>query len=312
MAAVDSRYFQTEDGLRLHYCKYQGPASGSLTLVCLPGLTRNGRDFDTLAADLSTRYHVICPDFRGRGRSEYATSPTSYVPRSYVRDLSALVQVLGGGPVVLVGTSLGGLVGTLFASIWPQRVLGLVLNDVGPEIDPAGLKRIAGYVGKTPPVKTWNDAATALEIQDRAVYPDYGSGDWMRTARRRYVEGSDGTVKLDYDLTIARMFSDPASTPEQWPFFNRLHYIPTLLIRGAHSDILTRETMLRMKQAVPSLQSVEVPNRGHTPTLEEPVARSAIATFLEQLSKSLPTTTRLRRVVSSWLFQPAARRAGVL
>jgi pimeloyl-ACP methyl ester carboxylesterase len=284
----DSHYFQTEDGLQLHYRDYC-PAHGKATIatfpvVCLPGLTRNARDFEVLAERLASQYRVICLDFRGRGRSAYASDPMTYVPRSYVRDLSALLKHLRCGPVALIGTSLGGLVGTMFCAVWPKRALGLVLNDVGPEIDPAGLARIASYVGKSQPVVTWEDAALAVERLDRCVYPDYKAADWMRSARHRYIQECDGRIRLDYDLSIAKAFASPATTPRQWPFFRRLGRLPVLVIRGSISDILARDTTRRMQEVIPELEIVEIPNRGHTPSLEEPAAQAAISIFLDRVS----------------------------
>lgn len=308
----ESSHFRTEDQLRLHFRDYAGPAAAAFPVVCLPGLTRNSRDFESLAEHLAVRHRVLCPDFRGRGLSEYAPDPMTYVPRSYVRDLAVLLSELHCGPVVLIGTSLGGLVGTLFAAVYPHKVLGLILNDVGPEIDPKGLARIAGYVGKTQPITTWQDAARAVEHLDRIVYPDYEPQDWMRTARRRYVEGADGKVRLDYDLSVAKTLSSPAATPDQWPFLRRLRRMPMLLIRGSHSDILAPETPRRMKQTVPGLKVIEVPNRGHTPTLDEPTALSAIDTFLAGLSIHLSPTRRAGLALSSWMFQSRARRLGVI
>ena len=281
-------------------------------MICLPGLTRNARDFELLAARLAGQYRVICPDFRGRGRSDYASDPMTYTPRSYVRDLATLVHELQCGRVALIGTSLGGMVGTLFSAIYPHKVLGLLLNDVGPEIDPKGLKRIGSYVGIAQPVITWADAALAVERLDRVVYPDFKADDWMRTARQRYIEDADGKVKLDYDLSIAKTFSRTAATLDQWSFLRRLKDIPTLVIRGSLSDILSRETTEHMQEAVPRLEVVEVANRGHTPNLEEPAAQDAITRFLGGLSPRFSPARRAGRVLSSWMFQSSARRAGVI
>ncbi len=310
--AFESRHFRTKDGLSLHYRDYAASSTARFPVICLPGLTRNARDFERLAQYLATEYRVLCPDFRGRGRSGYAPDPLTYTPRSYVRDLATLLRDLQCGPVALIGTSLGGMVGTLFSAVYPHKVRGLVLNDVGPEIDPEGLKRIGSYVGKAQPVITWADAALAVERLDRVVYPDYEADDWMRTARRRYVEEADGKVRLDYDLAIAKTFSSPATTPDQWPFLRRLQDIPVLVIRGSLSDILARATTERMQAALPGLEVVEVPNRGHTPTLEEPIAQAAISRFLGGLSSRFSPARRAGRAVSSWMFHSSARRAGVV
>jgi pimeloyl-ACP methyl ester carboxylesterase len=284
----ESNYFRTQDGLKLHYRDYAHGSAGQpaaiFPVVCLPGLTRNARDFELVAARLGKQYRVVCLDFRGRGNSDYAADALTYVPRSYVRDLSALLTHLQCGPVALIGTSLGGLVGTMFSAVWPKKVLGLVLNDVGPQIDPVGLARIASYVGKSQAVVTWKDAALAVERLDRGVYPDYEPADWIRTARRRYIEEPDGRVRLDYDLSIAKSFATPAATPRQWPFVRRLRRCPVMVIRGSVSDILSRETALRMREVIPGLEIVEIPDRGHTPTLEEPAAQAAISAFLARLS----------------------------
>jgi pimeloyl-ACP methyl ester carboxylesterase len=311
-ARFTSKRFETDDGLSLHYREYAGPRAAALTVICLPGLTRNARDFEALAPRLVARHRVLCLDFRGRGSSQYAPDPMSYVPRSYVRDLHALFDHAGVGEAALVGTSLGGMVATLFAAIYPAKVAGLVLNDVGPEVDPAGLARIAGYVGKAKPIEGWDDAAQAVEQLDRIVYPDYGPGDWLRLARRRFAEGPDGRVRLDYDLDIAKPFGTPATTPEQWPFFRRLRDIPILLIRGELSDILSRATVEKMRAAAPQMKVLEAPGRGHTPSLDEPPVAEAIEAFVAGLPPHLGPARRSTRALSGWAFRPKARRLGVL
>ena len=162
--------YRSHDRLTLRYREFPG-RQPSLTVICLPGLLRNARDFEVLAPHLSSRFRVICPDFRGRGASDYAPDFTSYVPDNYVRDLAALYEALDLDEAALIGTSLGGLVATIFSARYAHRVSGLILNDVGPDVNPAGLARIAGYVGKIPPVSDWGDAARAVAMQDAAVYP---------------------------------------------------------------------------------------------------------------------------------------------
>ena len=254
--ASASRFHDGHDGLRLHYRVFDGPVAAPV-VICLPGLTRNGRDFAALARHLAPRYRVLCPDFRGRGASAYAADPRGYVPNSYVRDLAALFDAEALDQAVLIGTSLGGLVATVFAALIPGRVAAVVLNDVGPEVDPVGLARIGGYVGQSRPIASWSDAADAVAAIDAATYPGFGAADWLRLARQRYVEEPDGTIRLDYDLAISRPFASGETNPDLWPFFRRLRLMPTLVLRGGHSDILSRATVAGMKAAVPRLVAVE-------------------------------------------------------
>lgn len=297
-----SRFVRGFDGLRLHVRDYPGP-TGAATILCLPGLTRNGRDFAALAGRLAERFRILCPDFRGRGLSESAPDPALYVPASYVGDLAAIFDALAVERAILIGTSLGGLVATLFAALSPERVAGLVLNDVGPEIDPAGLARIASYVGRTPPIVTWDDAADTIALLDEAVYPGFGRADWLRLARQRYTDAS-GVVRLDYDPAIAQAFALPETTPDAWPFFRELRPLPTLLLRGALSDILAHETVVKMRAALPKLRVVEIADRGHVPTLDEPEAIAAIEGFLA----ALPSPGPLRRLSARWRGRRFRRR----
>ncbi len=172
------------DGLRM-YCREYGAAHRSdRPVLCLPGLTRNCRDFESLARGLSNQWRVLTPDLRGRGRSDYDPNWQNYQPMTYVADVGELLQQRDVSRVVVIGTSLGGLIGMLMAALNPsRRSLAAVLNDVGPEIDPAGLARIAGYVGKLPPVHTWDDAAAQARLVNGAALPDYTDEDWMRFAQ---------------------------------------------------------------------------------------------------------------------------------
>jgi pimeloyl-ACP methyl ester carboxylesterase len=309
-ACFQSRRYASHDGVLLHYRDYAGPTENALPVVCLTGLTRNARDYEALAAHLSQSYRVICPDFRGRGASGYARDPMAYVPNTYVRDLLTLFdQEPALREAVLIGTSLGGLVATVFAALRPERVAGVVLNDVGPEVDPAGLARIAGYVGKVPAVETWDDAARAVAAIDAFTYPDFTPSDWRRLARQRYAV-RDGAVRLDYDPAIARPFSSPETNPDQWPFFRELRTLPTMVLRGAHSDILAAGTVERMREALPALVTAEVPNRGHVPTLDEPEARAAIDRFLAAVPARTPIRQRAARRHAGWFFRREMARAG--
>ena len=163
-APFTSRFYTSPDGLKLHYRDYPGPSNAPFAVLCIPGLTRNARDFEELAPHLAAKYRVLCVELRGRGLSEYAKDPMTYVPPVYVRDVAALIKAASLSQVALIGTSLGGIISMVLAGVMPAKLLGVVLNDIGPEIDPAGLARIAGYLGKTKPVTTWDEAAAAVQI----------------------------------------------------------------------------------------------------------------------------------------------------
>ncbi len=296
-----SRFYTSADGLNLHYREYAGPKDAPFTVLCIPGLTRNARDFEELAPHLAQRYRVLCVDLRGRGLSAYAKDPMTYVPTTYVRDVIALLKAERLRRVALIGTSLGGIVSTALTSIMPQRVLGVIVNDIGPEIDPAGLKRIGGYLGKAKPIQSWDDAADAIKAIDAVIYPDYTPADWQRMGRRRFRKDPDGTFRPDYDLDISKPFTG-APSPDLWPFFRRLRGIPAMVLRGANSDLLAAATLEKMRAEIPGLRTVEVPSRGHTPNLDEPVALSAIDQFLANLPRRNGPFTSMARTVAGAAF----------
>lgn len=298
-ASFISRYYTSADGLRLHYRDYPGPPNPRLTVVCIPGLTRNARDFEDVAPHLADRYRVICAELRGRGLSEYAKDPMTYVPPVYVRDIVALLDAAGLKQVALIGTSLGGIISMVLATVIPARLLGVILNDIGPELDPAGLARIGSYVGRTKPIQTWSEAAAAIEAIDSVVFPEYKGDDWLRMARRRFVETPDGGLRADYDTNISKPFVANAKAVNLWPFFRSLRMMPALSIRGGHTDLLSVDIFEKMQAAVPRLKRVTVPNRGHAPYLDEPEARTAIDAFLDSLPASLGPLTVLKRKLTS-------------
>ena len=284
MAEFEDRHWTSEDGLRLHYRDYPGPADKP-PLVCLPGLTRNARDYEDVAAKLSGNRRVLCLDFRGRGDSDYAKDPASYVPPIYARDLAALLDQAGIDRFVALGTSLGGLVTMLFAASQPDRVAGAILVDVGPEVSAEGIARIRSYVGQGRSFETWMHAARALQELQGGAYPDYAAADWLRLAKRTMTLGSNGRIVFDYDMKIAEPFAngDNAVPPDLWPCWNALAGRPLLVLRGEQSDILTPETVARMLDEAPGAELVTVPRVGHAPTLDEPEAVAAIERLLERV-----------------------------
>lgn len=283
MAEFEDRHWTSEDGLRLHYRDYAGPEDKS-PVICIPGLTRNARDFEILAPRLATQRRVLCLDLRGRGDSAYANDPGSYVPQIYVADLETLLDQTGIAQFVAVGTSLGGLVTMLLAARAPDRLAGVVLNDVGPELSGVGLTRIAGYVGQGRSFETWMHAARALEESQGAMFPDFAVSDWLTLAKRAMTLGSNGRIVFDYDMKIAEPFATPsnAAPPDLWPCWRALGGRPVLVLRGELSDILAPEVAARMLSEMPGADLITVPRTGHAPTLDEPVAVAAIEHLLDR------------------------------
>jgi pimeloyl-ACP methyl ester carboxylesterase len=284
-AAFSEGVWESEDGLRLRYRDYAGGA-GKPPLLCLHALTRNARDFEPLAGRFAGEWRLIVPDMRGRGQSEYARDPATYQVANYVDDVARLLRQLDCGPVAVVGTSMGGMIAMhmALANAWP--LAGVALNDVGPEIDPAGIGRIRQYVGQGGSFETWMHAARHLREPFGKAYPDFQTADWLAFAKRVMVLAGNGRVVFDYDMKIAEPFHAPApdAPVDLWPAFRALAGRPVLAIRGELSDILSAATLKRMKIEVPEMEACTVPRVGHPPTLEEPEAQAALAAFLAKVA----------------------------
>lgn len=288
MAAYENRYWWSNDGVRLHYRDYArrgASGDGRPVILCIPGLTRNARDFEGVAARLAGAWRVIAVDLRGRGDSGYAKDPMSYVPLTYVQDIEALLGEIGVTAYVAFGTSLGGIVTLLLAGAGRATVTGALLNDVGPEIAPEGLSRIRGYVGKSNSWPTWMHAARAVAEANGDVYPDYDIEAWLAMTKRLYRLNSAGRIVLDYDMRIAEPFRVPGNEagPEMWRALDRLRGVPTLIVRGALSDVLAAQTAERMAATLDDAELVTVAGVGHAPTLDEPEAQAAIDRLLARV-----------------------------
>jgi pimeloyl-ACP methyl ester carboxylesterase len=271
--------FTAADGLRLSARDWAGPDASAPAVLCLHGLTRNSRDFQPLAEALQSQFRVIAPDQRGRGRSAYDPQPAHYNVLVQAQDTWALMDQLGVDRFAIVGTSMGALMAVTMANQQPQRIASVVLNDAGPEVDPRGLARIAGYVGRGGSTADWEDAARQLAEVHGAAYPDYAEADWLRMAHATYVEG-DGGLRLDYDPDLKQAFAVASGVaPDLWPAFEALKSIPTLVLRGALSDILSAETAEAMGRRL-GARVVTVPRRGHAPDLSEPASISAVQEHL--------------------------------
>lgn len=290
MAAYENRYWWSNDGLRLHARDYPprdvARSAGRPPILCLPGLTRNARDFEALAERLSAEWRVIVVNLRGRGDSGYAKDSMSYVPLVYVQDIEKLLGEIGSPHYVAIGTSLGGIVTMLLAATARESLVGAVLNDVGPELDPAGLARIRGYVGKSSVFPTWMHTARALAETNADIYPGYDIHDWLAMAKRLYRLNASGRIVLDYDTKIAEPLRVPGNEagPDMWRALESLGSAPVLVVRGALSDVLPAPVADRMIAALPDAELVTVANAGHAPTLDEPEAAQAIDRFMARLA----------------------------
>ncbi|HET6630635.1 MAG TPA: alpha/beta hydrolase [Woeseiaceae bacterium] len=277
------RFYESNDGLSLFYRDYGAERPGT-PVLCLPGLTRNSRDFEDLARTLCARRRVLAPDLRGRGYSQHDPEWRNYHPGTYVNDVFTLLEHAGVERVIVIGTSLGGLIAMGMAAQDPARLAGVVLNDIGPEIAPAGLARISAYAGRLPPVKNWGEAVAQAQDVYGEWWPGLSDEQWLRMAQRGYREGEDGVPRLDIDPAIGTAVREAGpQSGDPWRAFDALQGTPTLVLRGERSDILSEEILDRMRQRKPDLATVTVANRGHVPLLDEPECVAAIDGFVTGL-----------------------------
>jgi pimeloyl-ACP methyl ester carboxylesterase len=281
MADWSDGYWWSNDGLRLHYRDYAGDAS-RLPILCIPGLTRNARDFEGVAERLAGDRRVICAELRGRGESAYAKDPMTYVPLTYLQDIEALIAELKLERFILFGTSLGGLITMLLAMSNSDRIAGALINDIGPDLEARGLDHIRSYVGRQQNWPTWLHAARAIAEVQRDRYPDWEIDQWLAYAKRLAKLNSSGRIVFDYDMRIAEPFKLPGGESgfDMWPAFKALADTPTLLLHGELSDLLSVETIKRMQAEHPKLEVATVPRVGHAPTLDEAESIEAIDRLL--------------------------------
>lgn len=281
-----SLFISAPDGLRLHVRAYGRRTAPALPVVCLPGLARTALDFDSLARPLAASTEapraIYALDYRGRGRSEYDRNPANYSLTVELADVLAVVTALDIGPAVFVGTSRGGLLTMLLATARPAVIAGAVLNDIGPVIEPKGLVRIKGYVGKLPQPTSLADAALVLRRLFGAQFPQLTADDWLRFAERSF-EDRGGRLVPNYDPRLAdtlRGIDPEKPLPAMWSAFDALGAVPVLVIRGANSDLLSAATVRAMRSHHPGLKTIEVPDQGHAPLLSEPKLIGRIADFI--------------------------------
>ena len=286
MADFVAGYYRARDGLKL-YCRQYAGDPRRVPVLCLPGLTRNCMDFAPLAAHITPHRGVIAPDVRGRGRSQYDSNWLNYHPLTYVDDVWSVLQQLSIPRVIVIGTSLGGLMAMLMAMLRPQAVAAVVLNDVGPELNPSGAQRIYSYVGRLPPVSNWEQAVVQMQAIFSAALPDLTTQQWRDFTEASFLVDASGAPQLASDPKISKLLRLvlPGPLPGMWVAFAALRAIPTLALRGALSDLLSSKIFAHMQREHPKMLAVTVPNRGHAPILDEPESLAAIDRFLDGIAE---------------------------
>lgn len=268
---------KTADGLSLRYRHFPHADRSAPTLLCLPGLTRNSKDFLAVAKRYQDSHHVICPDLRGRALSDFDLDYRHYSPDTYVSDVMTLLDHLAVAQTTILGTSLGGLMAMMVAKLQPKRVRRIILNDIGPDVASSGLARIINYVGLQPPVRSWHEAVEQARSAYETALPDLPDDEWLAFTARAYRMCEDGLIRPDMDPRIGRGIRKPSGVRvDPWDYFKSLIDIPTLVIHGALSDILDTAIIEKMRSVKPDLKCVTVPNRGHVPLLNEPECVTAL------------------------------------
>jgi pimeloyl-ACP methyl ester carboxylesterase len=281
-----SNTISAQDGRKLHVRDY-GPRNGvALPVVCLPGLTRTSADFDALATVLAVHAErprrVLALDYRGRGLSEHDRNPDNYNVLVEAADVLSVLTALGVGSAVFVGTSRGGILTMILAAQRPTSISGAVLNDIGPVVEPKGLIRIKGYVGKLPQAKSFEEAADILRWLFSAQFPKFTADDWLADASRTF-RAHDGRLIPTYDPALAKTLEGvdvERPPPALWNEFAALGRVPVMVIRGANSDILSGLTVEAMQARHPRLTAIEIPDEGHPPQLSGPDLTGRIAAFV--------------------------------
>jgi pimeloyl-ACP methyl ester carboxylesterase len=284
----ESIFFTSNDGLRLHARCYGARESAAIPVVCLPGLTRTAADFEVLAERLcAAGRHVIALDYRGRGLSAYDPDPANYNVQVELGDVLTVLEALNVRSTVFVGTSRGGILTMVLATVRPQVIAAAILNDIGPVIELPGLLRIQSYVGRPPAPHDYAEAARILRGLFAAQFPTLGEEDWLASARRAFRQ-DDGRLVPTYDARIAdslKGIGPETVVPDLWQQFDALAQVPVMVIRGAHSDLLSTATVQAMKARHPDMRIVEVADQGHAPLLEDEPTVAAVERFVNLIAR---------------------------
>ena len=292
--ATISQFVSAPDGLRLHARCYGRRGNTALPVVCLPGLARTAADFEALgsalAGDARHPRRVIALDYRGRGHSDYDRDPKNYSFQTELADMMAVLAALDAMPAVIVGTSRGGILAMLLAALRPSAMAGCVLNDIGPVIEPKGLMRIKGYVGKLPQPKSIEDGAEILRRLFDAQFPKLTQADWLAAAHRTF-KRENGALVPAYDVRLAQTMEGidyEKPLPALWKEFDALSGTPVLVVRGENSDLLSAQTVDAMRARRTEMEAIVVPDQGHAPLLAEPEVIGAIADFVARCEGRRP------------------------
>jgi pimeloyl-ACP methyl ester carboxylesterase len=280
--AFRERRYRSQDGRELYYREYGRRTPGRPAVLCLPGLTRNSKDFHEFALRHGSRWRVLCPDYRGRGRSAYDRDWRNYHAKVSADDIRHLLAAANVHEAILIGTSVGGLLAMVLAVIAPTVVAGAVLNDIGPRIERRGVEKLIDYMTDERPIEDWDAAARRLS-ETFPNFTAFDDADWRRAAEGTYRARTDGRLVFDWDPSLVRALRAGTRLPvDLWPLFRALGQVPILAIRGCESNFLCEDVFDRMAEEVPSLVRVHIPGVGHPPSLHEPEAAAALDSFLAQ------------------------------
>lgn len=271
----------SRDGLSIYYRDYGDPLSEATPVLCLAGVTRNSKDFHAIASQLAAGRRVICPDYRGRGRSDHDANPRNYRPATHIDDIRHLMVATGLHRAIVIGTSFGGMLAMGMALAAPGSLRAVVLNDIGPDIAADGLKRIMAYIGTDRPQPDWDSAVAEM----KRMFPTMScstDAEWLDAAQATWRGGPDGLLHYDWDLGLAGTLARARRGVDRWALFRGLAGIPVLALRGELSDVLSHETFERMAGEHDDLTAVTIPGCGHPPRLVEPAAMEALDDFLSR------------------------------
>jgi pimeloyl-ACP methyl ester carboxylesterase len=280
-----SIFVTAPDGLTLHVRRYGSRVASALPVVCLPGLARTAADFHPLAAALASDPAkprlVLAVDYRGHGQSQYDRNPDNYTLPVALADLSAVLSALEIAPAIFLGTSYGGILAMMLAVLRPTAIAGVILNDIGPVIEPHGLVRLKGYIEKLPIPRSFEEGGKILRWFFEAQFPKLAPQDWIAFAQRTWHEHG-GRLLPDHDPKLAQTLqgADMQHPPTLWTHFDALARVPLMVIRGAKSDMLASSTLDAMLSRRRELDVALVPDQGHPPMLTEPKLIKRIAAFV--------------------------------